>query len=92
MFITFGKWEIRVHEKSAPTKAPFKILRTGTSNEDDHSNWLPNRVSCSLNSIIIRERDDTQIRTGAHDLSQNTRVPRSVPPCADVAGTKEKYA
>ena len=45
---------------------------------------LAGPVSCSLNSIIFREQDDCQNRTGAHDLSQNRRVPGRVPSCADL--------
>ena len=44
---------------------------------------LAGPVSCSLNSIIFREQDDSQNRTGVHDLLQNRRVPGRVPSCAD---------
>ena len=68
---------------------PYKILRHASSLMEEHGLQPLGPLSCSLISIINREQDDYQIRVPAHDLSQNRRVPRRVPACADIVSHRE---
>ena len=66
-------------DRSQKSDNPFRKILEGPAGRPTRPPSPDTRSSCSLIRIIIREQDDATIRTAAHILQRNARVPTRVP-------------